>query len=44
MNKLDQLIMKVRKAFADKFTGSLRINFFQGGITNLNWEFSEKLD
>jgi hypothetical protein len=39
---MDWIIERLKKAIADKFTGSLRINFFKGGISNVNWEWSEK--
>ena len=39
---IDAIVDRIKKAIADKFTGSLRINFFKGGISNLNWEWSEK--
>lgn len=40
---IDALIQRIKKAIADQYTGSLRINFFKGGVSNINWEWSEKL-
>ena len=39
---IDAIVDRIKKAIADKFTGNIRLNFFQGSITNINWEWSEK--
>jgi hypothetical protein len=39
---LDWLFALIKNLVENKFTGSIRINFFQGGITNINKEESIK--
>jgi hypothetical protein len=39
-----KLIDFIKKLVHEKFTGSIKINFFQGGITNINKDESIKLD
>lgn len=33
---MEWLIVLINKSVEDKFTGSIQINFFKGGIVNLN--------
>lgn len=43
IEKLEEIFAFIEKACKDKFTGYIQINFFQGGISNLNKHESIKL-
>lgn len=34
--KMDWIFDIIKKAFEEKFTGSIQINFFKGGVSNIN--------
>jgi len=43
IEKIEELFALIKKACNDNFTGYIQINFFQGGVTNLNKHESFKL-
>lgn len=39
---INAILHKVRKAIKERRCGNIRINLFQGGITSINQDFTEK--